>query len=299
MICQLQSDPRFQFSAAILFRDWPQRAKHLPRCGHIIIMVMKNNDFCIWEGIYDHFPQDYTNSVFESKRWVNALRKQSLQLLDEHEDSGTISDHTLIHEHPLPPVVALLATWEDIPIRVLDFGGGMGNSFFSLVKSLPNADLVEFHVIETTAVCKLGHEVYKKFHNLHFHDELPIDDNKFDIVHAGNSLHYIADWRTMLEKYACYEPHFIMLSGLNAGDIETFVTYQNYYGSKIPVWFWNIREILEALRNLDYSLIYKSLLASSYLGKIQSLPMVNFPPQYRLKRKCNLIFRSNIHYDTE
>jgi hypothetical protein len=86
-----------------------------------------------------------------------------------------------------------------------------------------------------------------------------------------------------------------MLSGLNAGDIETFVTYQNYYDSKIPVWFWNIHEIIEALRNLDYNLIYKSLLESSYLGKLQPLPMENFPPEYRLKRKCNLIFLSKIH----
>jgi hypothetical protein len=63
----------------------------------------------------------------------------------------------------------------------------------------------------------------------------------------------------MLGQFACYQRRFIMLSCLNAGDIETFVTYQNYYGSKIPVWFWNIREIIEAFRNLDYSLIYQSL----------------------------------------
>jgi putative methyltransferase (TIGR04325 family) len=256
---------------------------------------MSNKDFCIWEGIYDHFPEDYIDRVFESERWVNTLRKQSLQLLNELEGGGTISAHTLIHEHPLPPVVALLAAWVDTPIRILDFGGGIGNSFVSLIESLPTSDLVEFHVLETPAICQLGREVYKKFHNLHFHDELPRDLKKFDVVHAGNSLHYVADWRMMLGQFACYEPRFIMLSGLNAGDIETFVTYQNYYGSKIPVWFWNVREIIGALSNLDYNLIYKSLLESSYLGKVQPLPMGNFPPQYRLERKCNLIFLSNIY----
>jgi putative methyltransferase (TIGR04325 family) len=259
---------------------------------------MSNKDFYIWEGIYDRFPEEYTDRVFESERWVNTLRKRSAQLLDELQEDGTISSHTLIHEHPLPPVVALLASSVDTPVRVLDFGGGIGNSFFPLVKSLPTFDLVEFHVIETVAICRLSREVYKKFHNLHFHDELPREIKKFDIVHAGNSLHYIEDWRMMLEKYARYEPRLIMLSGLNAGDIETYVTYQNYYGSKIPVWFWNIREIIEALRNLDYKLIYQSLLESSYLGKVQPLPMGNFPPQYRLKQKCNLIFRSNI-FDTK
>jgi putative methyltransferase (TIGR04325 family) len=256
---------------------------------------MSNKDFCIWEGIYDHFPEDYIDRVFESERWVDTLRKRSLQLLNELEGGKTISAHTLIHEHPLPPVVALLAALVDTPIRILDFGGGTGNSFIPLIKSLPTSDLVEFHVLETPAICQLGREVYKKFHNLHFHDKLPRDVKKFDVVHAGNSLHYVADWRMMLGQFACYEPRFIMLSGLNAGDIETFVTYQNYYGSKIPVWFWNVREIIGALRDLDYNLIYKSLLESSYLGKEQPLPMGNFPPQYRLKRKCNLIFLSNFY----
>ena len=96
---------------------------------------MRNKDFYIWEGIYDHFPEDYTDRVFESERWVNTLRKRSLQLLDELEGGETISAHTLIHEHPLPPVVALLAALVDTPIRILDFGGGTGNSFIPLIKS--------------------------------------------------------------------------------------------------------------------------------------------------------------------
>jgi putative methyltransferase (TIGR04325 family) len=256
---------------------------------------MSNDDFYIWEGIYDHFPEDYSDRVFESERWVNTLKKRSAQLLDELEGDGTISSQTLIHEDPLPPVIGLLASLAPAPIRILDFGGGIGSAFVSLVKSLPASDLVEFHILETPAVCRLGREVYKKISNLNFHEKLPQDLKKFDVVHAGYSLHYIKDWRMMLEKYARYEPRLIILSGLNAGDIATFVTYQNYYGSKIPVWFWNVHEIVGALKNLDYDLIYKSLLESSYLGKFQPLPMGNFPPEYRLKRKCNLIFLSRIY----
>jgi len=135
--------------------------------------------------------------------------------------------------------------------------------------------------------------VYHEFHNLFFHHDLPCDIEEFDVVHAGSSLHYVADWRVMLGQFASYEPRLIVLSGLTAGDIETFVTYQNYYGSKIPVWFWNVREITDAAMDLGYTLIYKSLLAFSYLGKIQPLPMENFPPEYRLRRKCNLIFMPN------
>lgn len=88
----------------------------------------------------------------------------------------------------------------------------------------------------------------------------------------------------ILEKFASYQPRRTILSGLTAGDIKTFVTYQNYY-TKIPVWFWNVDEIIDVMNDLEYKLIYKSLLASKYLGEVQPLPMENFPLEYRLMRK--------------
>ena len=242
--------------------------------------------FNIWEGIFDQFPESDPELVFESEQWVN--RQQSPINNDEEE---TISTHTLIHEYPLAPIVAQLASELDNPLKILDFGGGAGSSFLPLIRSLPEPGVVEFHVVESSAICQRGRAIYNNFKNIYFHQSLPRRIKKFDLVHAAASLHYISDWRYMIAKFSEYEPYYIMLSGLTAGDIKTFVTYQNYYKSKIPVWFWNINEVINELRQVSYKLIYKSLLASTYLGKKQKLPMKNFPSEYRLPRKCNLLFK--------
>ena len=253
---------------------------------------MSKKNLHIWEGIYDHFPSDDSGGIFESDRWLNSLPNfppvQSREIL---------SPHSLIHEYPLAPVVATLMVSSEAPIRVLDFGGGLGNSFFPLIASLPAPELVEFHVVETSTICRHGRERYEEYHNLHFHEVLPRDENGFDIVHTAAALHYVEDWRKILGKFAAYKPRFILLFGLTAGEIKTFATYQNYYGSKVPVWFWNVNEIIDAMKGLGYELTYKSLLASSYLGEVQPLPMENFPVDYRLERKCNLMFTQSDHKD--
>jgi len=251
---------------------------------------MSKKNLHIWEGIYDRFPNDDSGGIFESERWLN-----SLPTFSNAQSQEILSPHSLIHEYPLAPVVATLIGSSDDSIRVLDFGGGLGNSFFPLIASLSAPGLVEFHVVETPTICSHGRELYGEYHNLHFHESLPSNMNRFDIVHAAAALHYVADWRTMLGSFAAYEPRFIMLFGLTAGDIKTFVTYQNYYDSKIPVWFWNVNEIIDRMKDLGYKLTYKSLLASSYLGEVQPLLMENFPAEYRLERKCNLIFTHNDH----
>jgi len=251
---------------------------------------MSKTNLYIWEGIYDRFPNDDSGGIFESERWL-----KSLPTFSNAQSRETLSPHSLIHEYPLAPVVATLIVSSDASIGVLDFGGGLGNSFFPLIASLPAPDLVEYHVVETPTICRHGREQYEEYHNLHFHERLPSGKNRFDIVHAAAALHYVADWHMMLGRFAAYKPRFIMLFGLTAGEIKTFATYQNYYGSKVPVWFWNVNEIIDTMKDFGYKLTYKSLLASSYLGEVQPLPMENFPAEYRLERKCNLIFTHNDH----
>lgn len=248
------------------------------------------HEFFIWEGILKDFPEEHSSeSVWNSEQWMSSLAKKIHPKLQAYNAGRTVSMNTVIHEYPLPPVAALLTSMLTTPVRILDFGGGLGHDFLALIDSLPHPEQVEFHIVESDKVCQQGQALCRQFPNLFFHRELPDKIEQFDLVHAGSSLHYIADWRGMLRSFADFNPLLIMLSSLTAGDIETFVTYQNYYGSKIPVWFWNIHEMIEALNSVGYQLIYKSLLECPYLGTIQPLPMENFPEKYRLRQECNLL----------
>ena len=246
----------------------------------------------VWEGIYENFPEEVPDYVWNSDRWINSLVKNlPAFLINQREDKGTISPHSLVHEYPLPPVVALLGSiGSKKPLRVLDFGGGLGHLFLSCIRSLPESFAIDFHIVESARVCEKGRSIYSDFRNIHFHDQLPIKIETFDIIHVAAALHYVRDWQMLLKNLSDYEPEIILLSALNAGDVKTFVSFQNYYDTKIPVWFLNINDVFDCLKSLGYQLIYKSLLEFSFLGKFQSLPMRNFPKPYRLERKCNLMF---------
>lgn len=255
---------------------------------------MGNRPMHVWEGVLDAFPESDQQDVWESEEWVSSLMAgMTVPESRESEEEHRLSPHSLVHEHPLPPVLALLMTQgkPSSSIRVLDFGGGMGNGFLACTKSLVNADLVEFHIVESRKVCERGRKLYRDYSkSVYFHSELPPRGNYFDIVHVAAALHYIRDWRATLKQLAEYNPRVIMLNALNAGDIPTFVSFQNYYGHRIPVWFWNIREILDCVKSLGYKLVYKSLLEFPFFGQYRPLPMENFHPVYRLERKCNLMF---------
>ncbi len=251
---------------------------------------MSNENFHIWEGIYERFPEETNGSAWDSDRWVDSLVEDVLPEIENIDSQCSISSNTIVRNYPLGPIIALLTKQKAEPVRVLDFGGGLASTFPSVAASLPNPELVRFEIVESKPICLRGRQVYEKFDNVIFHEHLPSDGEKFDVIHAGSSLHYVQDWQGILKRFTDFNPSLVMLSGLMAGDIKTFVTYQNYYESKCPVWFWNIGDIINALDDLGCKLIYKSLLASRYLGKEQPLPMNNFPAEYRLNRKCNLIF---------
>lgn len=254
-----------------------------------------NQDRKIWDGIFNEFPESQADEVWNSDRWTSSVF-DSLNIPDPAAALSGLSFHdsSTVHEYPLPPIVALLAgNKEHPPLRILDFGGGGGHAYLSCITSVPDANRIEYHIVESRGVCEKGRKAYSEYENIIYHQALPLDGKGFDLVHVAASLHYIQDWRGLVKKLIDYNPKIVFLNALNAGNIKTFVTYQNYYRQKIPVWFWDVREILEFFESLNYSMIYKSILKFKFFGKFQPLPMKNFPLEYRLENKCNLMFQAD------
>lgn len=81
----------------------------------------------------------------------------------------------------------------------------------------------------------------------------------------------------------------MLFTDLTAGKIPTYVSVQNYYDSKIPVWFFNIDEILKEVEKLGFKVALCSPRLSPFFGKLQEIPQNNFPEKYRLKNSCNLL----------
>lgn len=106
----------------------------------------------------------------------------------------------------------------------------------------------------------------------------------------GSSLHYIEDWQNMLHRLCRYQPEYFLIMDLPAGDIPTFATAQNYYDSKIPVWFFNVNEVIEVVKINGFKLVFKSAYIAAILGDESPFRLDNFDKKYRIDNACNLLF---------
>lgn len=249
-------------------------------------------DFNVWEGVYETWeaaPGD--NDVFDDDVWLEKVTQRAKDALAEYRAPSALSPVTRIRDYILPVAASMIWSSCKGKLRVLDFGGGMASSYFPLISSLPDPESVEFHVIEGREICLRSKEILGGFKKLHFYEQQPETSRSFDIVHAGSSIQYVEDWKGLLASLLEYNPKLLVLEDLMAGDIQSFITLQNYYGKKIRSWFLNIHEIIKVVEEqLGYRMIYKTQFTHEILGKVGPLPMENFSPSHRLDFGSHLMF---------
>ena len=123
-----------------------------------------------------------------------------------------------------------------------------------------------------------------------FDSELP-GAAPFDIVHAASVIQYIEDWRSLIARLAAYGARYLSLADIFIGEFATYVTLQNYYGSRIRHWFINTDEFIGAVELTGYKLVLRSDCDAKVLDRYGPLPMDNFPEALRISNTSNLLFR--------
>ncbi|OAN54650.1 hypothetical protein A6A04_12050 [Paramagnetospirillum marisnigri] len=252
--------------------------------------------FNIWEGIFPDFAAAPAadavlgggEGAFEGEEWLGKMAARGEASLAALRSGGSIPTAALSREYPLA-VVAGLTPVGDGPLRIVDFGGGLANSYAGVRAALVTGRALEFHCVENTSVCELGRRVFADVADLFFHDDLDEVPVRADIVHAGSALQYIEDWRGMLARLLRFGPRYLVLSDLPAGDIPTFASVQVYYQRRMRHWFWNLGEVLDVLKGLGCEVVFRSRYEGVYLGKPGPYPMDNFPPECRLGFSSNIV----------
>lgn len=179
----------------------------------------------IWQGVYTSWedaPGD--DDVFEGTIWVNKVTYRAKKDLKAYRHNKTLFSTALTQDYILPVAGGMLLPTIKENLCVLDFGGGMGTSYFPLISSIPSPENVEFHIVEGKSICEQGEKFLKGFTKLHFHERLPKLNKNIHIVHAGSSIQYVANWKGLLVDFVNYHPRILILEDLMAGDIPSFIT---------------------------------------------------------------------------
>lgn len=248
--------------------------------------------FYIWEGIYSNFDEvPSCNDGFESNRWIDTNYQKTKSIIENYNSEEFVNENAKYNSSILSVVIALTLALQ-AKIKVLDFGGGMGITYIQTKAALPDESPLEFTVVEGEKNCIKARRLFGDDIGIKFCNTLP-ENESFDIIHISSSLQYIEDWKglvkTLCEKY---NTSYFVFNDLPAGDIKnTFATYQNYYESKIPYWFFKIDDVVELLAESGYQLLHKANFAASILGNQERVPQDNFPKEYQIGYAKNLIFQ--------
>ena len=74
------------------------------------------------------------------------------------------------------------------------------------------------------------------------------------------------------------------------GANKKFISLQRFYKYKIPLWFFNMDELIENFKP-KYEIIFVSNYLHKYFGKFQEIPMKNLPKKFRIGHTKTLIFK--------
>jgi putative methyltransferase (TIGR04325 family) len=243
----------------------------------------------IWEGVYKDLSEVPTAGPgFCGAKWLTACSEKTSQLLKLASENCSVP-RTIADKSCLLPFLAAMLAEDAARLRILDFGGGLGSTYVSVASSLPTKNL-DYVVVEGSEVCSAAKKIFAGDSRVRFVTAIPESLHGVDIVHLGSSLHYVAKWKEVLRCLAGLNSRYWLFTDLVAGDIPTYASAQNYYDSKIPVWFFNFREVTSEVESLGFKLVFKSIYLGTYLGKEGPIPQNNFPEHLRLDHSCNVLF---------
>jgi len=215
-----------------------------------------------FEGIFCEFGEvleKYQNSTnYNSNQSLIDLEVEAIQELSNLEASLPPNlSYNLIRRNVLTFIVSMISGNN---ISLLDIGGGLGTTYLDLKYSSPNK-IIDFTILELPDTAKIGSKIFRKHSNVKFITDFPSDKmNEFKIVHFGSSLQYFNDYKKVLKSCALLKPELIVLSGTAAGKALTFVCAQvNMENKTIPMWVFNLDEIVDFMEALGYFIIHKSI----------------------------------------
>lgn len=169
----------------------------------------------------------------------------------------------------------------DGPVKILDFGGGMGIGYVHLAQAVTAPSNIAYHVIDNATVCSEGRRLLAEQRNVTFDEHLPPAGEVFDIVYASSSIQYVDDLEAVLTRFTSYKPRSILLADVPTGTQRDFWTAQPTPFGALAYHILNLETLVRVLAKHDYTLRVKGV-ARRYIVSPQ--------PGLRIDRTLNLLF---------
>ena len=225
-----------------------------------------------------------TKNIYNSKDYLKRNKKKIKKQIKE--------DGIINYNYDFNSVIATNLILKK-KLKIIDFGGGLGNSYIDLIKKLNFKNLsytifdYERVIKETKKILLNNNKVNTKY--LRFETKLENLSN-CDILHFGNCLEHIEDFNDIFSKVLKKtRPKIIIISAFYVGSKNNYSTVGKYYGKKFILHFKSWKYFNKIIVKLGYNIVYKTKFLPKIKKKWTFYDMSNLPSSSRIKYTWNLI----------
>jgi len=203
--------------------------------------------------------EGYNQSVIFEKTLSSALQVKNG--LKPYERDSVLFDR-IVYSWPILASLNWAAAQDSGKLRVLDFGGALGTSYFQNRKFIDHLSEVCWHIVEQPKLAELGNK-HLKDNFLSFSSNIE-DGFRFsspNFVLLSSVLQYIGDPFDVIANLANRDVSVIALDRtpfLNE-DQKTFIQKQSVpsqiYSASYPCYLFNENEIISAFTKYGYQLV--------------------------------------------
>jgi putative methyltransferase (TIGR04325 family) len=241
-------------------------------------------------GAYKTFDQVLDEKPWGQKGWIHILNNKMNSTLRPAGTTEKFIPEPVLGGYATLPCLIINMLSARRKCRVLDFAGGAGFIYHRIKPYLTALSNVDWHVVDSNeTILEIGKNFSINDNQIQFFNRLPNDKTKqYDVVYINTSLQYIEDYTSILEELLLYNPTYLVLTRLLAGEVETYVTSQNIMGKQTPCKIINVHDFSRFLVSQGYQLIFKlpteELLLQSFEG---------VPDNFMIPFSLSLIYLKN------
>ena len=168
-------------------------------------------------------------------------------------------------------------------LKILDIGGGFGETYLHLKRSIRCT--IRYDIIELEKTVEAGAAIFSHVDDLNFYTLEKYSTNKYDLVYFGSSLQYFENWKEIIMIALVSDPKFVLISDTTVGEVPTFVCAQvNDSRTIIPRWVFNIKDLDILFSTFGYIRVLRT---SNYYPFHN---FYNYEGEYRNIEHSNLVF---------
>jgi putative methyltransferase (TIGR04325 family) len=230
----------------------------------------------IWSGVYKRFDEmRRTGEGFGGGDAAIAAER----LLRETE-AEPMPDEAIIDHQVLALAVRLVGRDS---VSVVDFGGGVGQSFAALRRMVDTSVALQYCIVEIPSIVEHARRLWPDSQVM-FAETL--EDVPFvpDIVFAKGAIQYWPDYAEGLRRLFALSAAWVLLEKASLLMDREYATEQvNAYESRIPYWFMSRERLLDVAKQCGYALVLHRRLEREY-------DQSAFPTELRIGRAASLLF---------